>query len=102
VGKKKDWASFMGQQPPVATVPTTNDQTLLTAKERAIRDAVANLRPMTTFAAIGHEISYSRQYVAKQMKERFKHDPAAMWLKGDDWRIPRATAELWIREIYEG
>jgi|SRR5579862_2350841 len=97
--KKKDWG-LLDAQPPLA-VPSTNiDHECLTAKEAAIRDAVAALKPITTFAAIGAQISYSRQWVSKRMQERFRGDPAAMWLQGDDWRIPRKTAEIFIREVY--
>jgi hypothetical protein len=94
--KRKDWCSLQ----PSESLPLTNaSQECLTAKESAIRAAVAALKPWTTFAAIGAEISYSRQYVSKNMQERFKGDPAAMWKIGDDWRIPKATAEIWIREL---
>jgi len=97
--KKKDWGSLSAQAS--VSVPSTNvNQECSTAKESAIRDALAALKPITTFAAIGQEISYSRPYVSKQMQERFKRDPAAMWKIGDDWRIPRKTAEIWIREFY--
>jgi hypothetical protein len=58
---KKDWVS-LNVQPPVASI----NQECLTAKESAIRDAVAALKPITTFAAIGEQISYSRQYVSKE------------------------------------
>jgi hypothetical protein len=95
----KDWGSLNVQ--PCVSVPSTNlDQECLTAKESAIRDAIASLKPITTFAAIGAEIGYSRQWVSKKMQGRFKSDPAAMWLKGDDWRIPRKTAEIFLREFF--
>ena len=72
----------------------------LTAKESAIRTAINNLKPVTTFAAIGKELSYSRQWVSKRMQERFRGDAAAMWQIGSDWRIPLITAEIFIRELY--
>jgi hypothetical protein len=104
MGKKKDWSSLLNVQPPLLTVSVPSiiniDQLLLTAKENAIRDAVAALKPITTFRAIGEQISYSRQSVSKKMQERFRGDPAAMWKIGDDWKIPRKTAEVFIREVF--
>jgi hypothetical protein len=95
--KKKDWGSSDASP---AVVPSTNVD-LLTYKEQAIREAVKNLKPITTFAAIGAEIGFSRQHVSKLMQERFQGEAAAMWCIGRDWRVPRATAELWIRELYD-
>lgn len=96
--QRKDWSSLNVQT--TMPVPSANVDQLLTAKECAIREAVVNLKPITKFASIGAEIGYSRQYVSKKMQERFKSDPAALWLQGDDWRIPRKTAEVWIREVF--
>jgi hypothetical protein len=97
VRKKKDWGSLI--ETCALPSPTVN-QECLTSKSSAVQDAVAALKPITTFAAIGAEIGYSRQYVSKHMQERFRGDPAAMWKIGDDWRIPRGTAEIFIREFF--
>ncbi len=79
MGKKKDWGS-LDIAPPILNAPVAPpSDALLTAKERDIRNAVQNLKPFTTFAAIGAEISFSRPHVSKLMQERFKHDRAAMW-----------------------
>lgn len=59
MGKKKDWSSLNVQSP--VAVHSIIKSELLTAEEIAIRDAVAALKPITTFAAIGEQISYSRQ-----------------------------------------
>jgi hypothetical protein len=96
--KRKDWAS-LNVAPSSVVLPSTNPD-LLTAKERAIRDAVQNLNSITTFGAIAKEIGFSRSYVSIKMRARFKHDPAAMWRIGDDWRIPRKTAGIFIREFF--
>src|SRR5580704_10517741 len=96
----KDWGSLNVHSGAVPTgSPVDNQRT--TAKKRAVQEAIATLKPITTFAAIGAAIGFSRQYVSKKMQERFKDDPTAMWLKGSDWRIPGATAELWIGEFYD-
>ena len=97
--KKKDWSS-LNVAPPVV-LPSTNPDLLTTAKERAIREAVQNLNSITTFGAIAKAVGFSRSYVSIKMRARFQGDPAAMWRIGDDWRVPRATAELFIRELLE-
>jgi hypothetical protein len=96
----KDWGSLNVHSVALPTGSPVDNQ-LITAKQRAVQEAIATLKPITTFAAIGEAIGFSRQYASKKMQERFKDDPTAMWLKGNDWRIPRATAELWIGEFYD-
>jgi len=96
----KDWGSLTPNNVP-SPKGDSADNRLTTAKQRAVEKVIAALKPITTFAAIGEQIGFSRQYVSKNMQERFKNDPTAMWLKGSDWRIPIDTAELWICEFYD-
>jgi hypothetical protein len=98
---RKDWSSLLAVQKPSADVQRTLDSALLTATEHAIRDAVAALKPFTRFKAIGEQIGKSRAWVSREMQERFRNEPGAMWKIGQDWHIPRQTAELWIREIFD-
>ena len=96
----KNWGSLKVHSVAVQTGSPVDNQRI-TAKQRAVQEAIATLKPITTFADIGEAIGFSRQYVSKNMQERFKNDPTAMWLKGSDWRIPIDTAELWICEFYD-
>ena len=64
--KKKDWGSLDASP---AVVPSTNVD-LLTAKERAIRDAVQSLNSVATFGAIAKETGFSRSCVSIKMRAR--------------------------------
>ena len=70
-------------------------------KQLMIEEMISKLQTVNTFASIGTIIGYSRQFVSKRLLPEYKKNPSIMSKLGDDYRIPRATAEWFIKRLYE-
>jgi hypothetical protein len=60
----------------------------------------SKLQDVNTFRSIGEIIGFGRNFVSKRLLPKFAENPAIMYKIGDDYRVPRATAEAFIRELY--
>ena len=69
-------------------------------KIRMVEEMITLLRPVNTFASIGTVAGFGRNFVRKRLLTKFAENPGIMYRIGDDYRIPRATAEDFIRELY--
>lgn len=81
---------------PAAPSPGDDDP-----KRRMVEEMIGQLRPVNTFASIGAVVGFGRNFVRKRLLATFAENPRIMYRIGDDYRIPRATAEDFIRELYE-
>ena len=84
-------------------VPTSHapaDDPVVNAKAAMVDALCAKLRDVNTFRSIGEIIGFGRNFVSKRLLPKFKENPAIMYKIGDDYRIPRATAEWFIRDLY--
>ena len=69
---------------------------VLNAKMQLVDAVCAKLEDVNTFKSIGLIAGFSRGYISKHMQQHFTDQD---WFRiGDDYRIPRATAERFIRE----
>jgi hypothetical protein len=85
---------------PVAPVPAAPSQGA-DPKRMMIDEMIGRLKPVNTFASIGDVVGFGRNFIRKRLLEKFADNPGIMYRIGDDYRIPRATAEEFIRELYE-
>jgi hypothetical protein len=85
----------------LARVPTPAiAEPLADAKKQMVDAICSKLRDVNTFVSIGVLIGYGRNFVSKRLKAEFENNPGALFKIGDDYRIPRATAEKFIRDLY--
>jgi hypothetical protein len=84
-------------------VPTTTapaDDPVVSAKAAMVDALCSKLGDVNTFRSIGEIIGFGRSFVSKRLLPMFQKNPAVMYKIGDDYRIPRATAEWFIRNLY--
>ena len=87
-----DWASLKA----AAATARHEPDPVQNAKRQLVDAVCAKLEDVNTFTSIGRIVGFSRQYVSKHMQQHFTEKD---WFRiGDEYRIPRATAERFIRE----
>ena len=83
---------------PTSTAPA--DDPVVSAKAAMVDALCSKLSEVNTFRSIGEIIGFGRSFVSKRLLAKFAEDPDIMYRIGDDYRIPRATAEWFIRDLY--
>jgi hypothetical protein len=83
---------------PTSTAPA--DDPVAKAKAAMVDALCSKLGDVNTFRSIGEIIGFGRNFVSKRLLPKFAENPAIMYKIGDDYRIPRATAEAFIRDLY--
>jgi hypothetical protein len=73
---------------------------IVDAKKQMVNAICSKLGDVNTFGSIARLIGFARNFVSKRLLAKFKEDPGIMYRIGDDYRIPRATAERFIRDLY--
>jgi hypothetical protein len=66
-----------------------------------IEEMCAKVQAVNTFASIGAIIGFGRNFVRNRLLPQFGNNPGIMYKIGDDYRIPRATAEQFIKDLYD-
>jgi len=66
-----------------------------------IDELCAKVQAVNTFASIGVIVGYGRNFVRNRLLPEFQKNPSIMYKIGDDYRIPRATAEQFIKDLYD-
>ena len=76
------------------------DARIIDAKKQMVDAICSKLSDVNTFASIGTLIGFGRNFVAKRLRARCDKDPNALVKVGKNYLIPRATAELFIRDLF--
>jgi hypothetical protein len=76
------------------------DARIIDARKQMTDAICSKLSDVNTFVSIGALIGFGRNFVAKRLKTQYEKDPNALVKIGKNYRIPRPTAELFIRDLF--
>ena len=84
----------------IARVPVAVGSPVADAKKQMINAICSKLGDVNTFTEIAALIGYERDFVSRRLIAKFKEDPTIIFRIGNGYRVPRATAEMFIKELY--